>query len=164
MEGLLMLPRKTGKPIAFKCTPELRQQTEAIADSLGESLSDYVRKAVEKRNAQYKPKTFTQEIDELDQVGNQRIVNMMVCDLCGKELHPLDAHTGYIDNKLSCTHIDCWNKHFEKEIAAEKKQKPKGDGITDDTEAIINGGEMKPQKGTVKKGKDYFRPCPKVGK
>jgi hypothetical protein len=41
-----MLPRKTGKPIAFKCTEELRQQTEAIADSLGESLSDYVRKAV----------------------------------------------------------------------------------------------------------------------
>jgi hypothetical protein len=47
-----MLPRKTGKPIAFKCTEELRQQTEAIADSLGESLSDYVRKAVEQRNAQ----------------------------------------------------------------------------------------------------------------
>jgi hypothetical protein len=47
-----MLPRKTGKPIAFKCTEELRQQTEAIADSLGESLSDYVRKAVEMRNKQ----------------------------------------------------------------------------------------------------------------
>ena len=49
-----MLPRKTGKPIAIKCTEELRQQTEAIADSLGESLSDYVRKAIEQRNAQYK--------------------------------------------------------------------------------------------------------------
>jgi hypothetical protein len=47
-----MLPRKTGKPIAFKCTEELRQQTEAIADSLGESLSDYVRRAVEQRNTQ----------------------------------------------------------------------------------------------------------------
>lgn len=45
-----MLPRKTGKPIAFKCTEEFRNQTEAIADSLGESLSDYVRKAVEVRN------------------------------------------------------------------------------------------------------------------
>jgi len=51
-----MLPRKTGKPIAIKCTEELRQQTEAIADSLGESLSDYVRKAIEQRNAQYKIK------------------------------------------------------------------------------------------------------------
>jgi hypothetical protein len=49
-----MLPRKTGKPIAFKCTPELREQTEAIADSLGESLSDYVRKAVEERNARHR--------------------------------------------------------------------------------------------------------------
>ena len=48
-----MLPRKTGKPIAFKCTEELRQQTEAIADSLGESLSDYVRKAIEMRNTHY---------------------------------------------------------------------------------------------------------------
>uniref|UniRef100_A0A6H1ZZZ6 Uncharacterized protein n=1 Tax=viral metagenome TaxID=1070528 RepID=A0A6H1ZZZ6_9ZZZZ len=48
-----MLPRKTGKPIAIKCTEQLRQQTEAIADSLGESLSEYVRKAIEQRNAQY---------------------------------------------------------------------------------------------------------------
>jgi len=48
-----MLPRKTGKPIAFKCTEELRQQTEAIADSLGKSLSDYVRKAVEEYNKKF---------------------------------------------------------------------------------------------------------------
>jgi predicted aconitase len=45
-----MLPRKTGKPIAFKCTEELREQTEAIADRLSISLSDYVRKAVEAFN------------------------------------------------------------------------------------------------------------------
>jgi hypothetical protein len=45
-----MLPRKTGKPIAFKCTEELRKQTEAIADRLSMSLSDYVRKAVEAFN------------------------------------------------------------------------------------------------------------------
>jgi hypothetical protein len=44
----------------------------------------------------------------------------MTCDLCGKELSPLDAHMGYIDKKLSCTHIDCWNKHFAKEIALEQ--------------------------------------------
>lgn len=48
-----MLPRKTGKPIAFKCTEELRQQTEAIADRLGKSLSDYVREAVEAYNTNY---------------------------------------------------------------------------------------------------------------
>jgi hypothetical protein len=41
-----MLPPKNGKPITFKPTQQLREQTEAIADSLGESLSDYVRKAV----------------------------------------------------------------------------------------------------------------------
>jgi len=59
-----MLPRKTGKPIAFKVTPELRQQTEAIADSLGESLSDYIRKAVEQRNAKEKiPEKMTTVID-----------------------------------------------------------------------------------------------------
>jgi hypothetical protein len=47
-----MLPPKNGKPITFKPTQQLREQTEAIADSLGESLSDYVRKSVEQRNAQ----------------------------------------------------------------------------------------------------------------
>jgi hypothetical protein len=45
-----MLPPKNGKPITFKPTKQLREQTEAIADSLGESLSDYVRKAVETYN------------------------------------------------------------------------------------------------------------------
>lgn len=44
----------------------------------------------------------------------------MTCDLCNKYLHPLDAHMGYIDNKLSTTHIDCWNEHFKKEIKEEK--------------------------------------------
>jgi hypothetical protein len=53
----MMLPRKTGKPIAFKVTEQLRQQTEALADAAGETLSDYIRKAVEMRNAQY-TKTF----------------------------------------------------------------------------------------------------------
>lgn len=46
-----MLPKKDGKPIAFKCTAEFRKETEAIADSLGISLSDYCRKAVEYYNA-----------------------------------------------------------------------------------------------------------------
>ena len=48
-----MLTPKTGKPIAFKCTEEFRQQTEAIADSMGKSLSDYVRLAVETYNAEH---------------------------------------------------------------------------------------------------------------
>jgi len=45
-----MLPKKDGKPIAFKCTAEFRKETEAIADSLGMSLSDYCREAVRRRN------------------------------------------------------------------------------------------------------------------
>jgi hypothetical protein len=56
-----MLPPKNGKPITFKPTQQLREQTEAIADSLGESLSDYVRKAVEQRNAQHKKPRETME-------------------------------------------------------------------------------------------------------
>jgi predicted DNA-binding protein len=48
-----MLPRKTGKPIAIKCTEEFRQQTETIADSLGKSLSDYCRIAIENYNKHY---------------------------------------------------------------------------------------------------------------
>jgi hypothetical protein len=59
-----MLPRKTGKPIAIKCTEQFRQQTEAIADSLGESLSDYVRRAVEERNAKQSEKSNLQKLEE----------------------------------------------------------------------------------------------------
>jgi predicted DNA-binding protein len=54
MGGDIMLPRKTGKPIAFKCTEEFREETEAIADSKGITVSDYVRQAVEYYNAQHK--------------------------------------------------------------------------------------------------------------
>ena len=68
-----MLPRKTGKPIAIKCTEQLRQQTEAIADSLGESLSDYVRKAIEQRNAMEKVKAALGTPDENKTV--QQIIN-----------------------------------------------------------------------------------------
>jgi hypothetical protein len=48
-----MLPRKTGKPIAIKCTEQFREQTEAIADSLGKSISDYCRIAIENYNKHY---------------------------------------------------------------------------------------------------------------
>jgi hypothetical protein len=44
----------------------------------------------------------------------------MICDICKKTLHPLDAHMGYIDGKLVCVHIDCWNKYYAKEIEIEK--------------------------------------------
>jgi hypothetical protein len=56
-----MLAPKTGKPIAFKCTEELRQQTEAIADSLGKSLSDYAREAVEQKNAENRQNKHSDE-------------------------------------------------------------------------------------------------------
>ena len=116
-----MLPRKTGKPIAFKCTEELRQQTEAIADSLGESLSDYVRKAVAYYNLINSAQNVVLDSTHKNNTASKLEAGMMICDICNKELRPLDAHTGYIDGKLSTTHIDCWNKHFEKEIKAEKK-------------------------------------------
>lgn len=40
-------------------------------------------------------------------------VEYMVCDLCHKKLHPLDAHCGRIREKFITTHIDCWNKAIE---------------------------------------------------
>lgn len=68
-----MLAPKTGKPIAFKCTEEFRQQTEAIADSLGQSLSDYVRGAVEQRNKLQEifGKPETKEIAKQANVSNK---------------------------------------------------------------------------------------------
>ena len=59
-----MLAPKTGKPIAFKCTEEFRQQTEQIADSLGKSLSDYVREAVEIGNKMHTGINLTGEIQK----------------------------------------------------------------------------------------------------
>lgn len=40
-------------------------------------------------------------------------VKYMVCDLCHKKLHPLDAHFGSLREKLTTAHIDCWNKAIE---------------------------------------------------
>lgn len=34
----------------------------------------------------------------------------MECDICHKEVLPLDAHMGKMDGKLITAHIDCWNK------------------------------------------------------
>jgi len=68
-----MLAPKTGKPIAFKCTEELRQQTEATADSLGKSLSDYVRESVEIQNKQMQASTGQTETKEImKQVGTNK--------------------------------------------------------------------------------------------
>ena len=65
-----MLAPTTGKPIAFKCTEEFRQQTEAIADSLGKSLSDYVREAVEIQNKQMQVNFGRPEVKEIVKQGN----------------------------------------------------------------------------------------------
>jgi len=35
----------------------------------------------------------------------------IMCDLCGREVHPLDAHMGRINDKLGTAHIDCWNEY-----------------------------------------------------
>lgn len=40
-------------------------------------------------------------------------VEYMVCDLCHKKLHPLDAHCGRIREKFNTAHIDCWTKAIE---------------------------------------------------
>lgn len=38
---------------------------------------------------------------------------IMKCDVCRKDLLPLDAHMGMMNKKLVCVHIDCWNKHVK---------------------------------------------------
>jgi hypothetical protein len=73
-----MLPRKTGKPIAIKCTEQFRKQTEAIADSLGKSLSDYCRIAIENYNKHY------QQHSPVDSTHkNNTIEQQNVCSICG---------------------------------------------------------------------------------
>ena len=39
----------------------------------------------------------------------------MLCDLCNKELHPLDAHMGRLGVELITTHIVCWNREIDKQ-------------------------------------------------
>lgn len=44
---------------------------------------------------------------------NNPKVNYMICDICNEKLHPLDAHFGRLNGKLTTAHIDCWNKAIE---------------------------------------------------
>jgi hypothetical protein len=37
----------------------------------------------------------------------------MICRICRKEVHPLDAHMGRIYGELDVCHIDCWNEHIK---------------------------------------------------
>ena len=39
----------------------------------------------------------------------------MLCGLCKKEVHPLDAHTGRINGKLDVSHIGCWNEYHKRQ-------------------------------------------------
>jgi|GEM_PF-7050646 len=49
---------------------------------------------------------------------------LMICDLCNKKLHPLDAHMGPDrDGNLMTTHIDCWNEYYKEEIELERQLK-----------------------------------------
>jgi len=121
-----MLPRKTGKPIAFKCTEELRQQTEAIADSLGESLSDYVRKAVEQRNAQHKKpretmeyKGTTFELFEPPEHKNNTVSNVNVnSNMVLSEMKPENIQV-FVDK------INKQQEHPEYKPAFDATEKPK---------------------------------------
>lgn len=54
--------------------------------------------------------------------SNNRTVNFMVCDLCGEELHPLDAHMGRMEGELITAHIECWNAKM-KETAHREQDK-----------------------------------------
>ena len=40
-------------------------------------------------------------------------IDYMICDLCGKKLHPLDANFGRLKGKLITAHIECWNKEVD---------------------------------------------------
>lgn len=51
----------------------------------------------------------------------------MICDLCGKNLHPLDAHFGKLEDKLTTAHIDCWNKRCEELGLIEPKERETND-------------------------------------
>ena len=47
--------------------------------------------------------------------------DLMICDLCGTTLHPLNAHMGRNKNgNLTTAHIDCWNEYYAEEIKEEK--------------------------------------------
>lgn len=46
---------------------------------------------------------------------NNSKVKYMICALCHKKLHPLDAHMGRINSELIVAHIDCWNKRIADE-------------------------------------------------
>ncbi|WP_039245721.1 hypothetical protein [Clostridium novyi] len=48
---------------------------------------------------------------EISEYGcKQGSKEIMVCEICGKPVHPLDAHMGKFKGELITTHIDCWNK------------------------------------------------------
>lgn len=60
--------RKKGSPMKYRgfyCTDELYLEMQSIAEKLNESDAEYIRKAVEQRNAQYK------QIKEGDKVKNK---------------------------------------------------------------------------------------------
>jgi len=57
------MPRKVTpmKYRGFYCSDELFKAMQDIAISLNESDSEYIRKAIEERNAKHKPNTITEE-------------------------------------------------------------------------------------------------------
>jgi hypothetical protein len=40
---------------------------------------------------------------------NNPNIKYCMCDLCNEKIHPLDAHFGKLNGKLTTAHIDCWN-------------------------------------------------------
>lgn len=72
--GDIMLPPKNGKPITFKPTPQLREQTEAIADRLNKSLSDYVREAVEHYNTHHQQDSKNEPGEKYGKVNGEDLL------------------------------------------------------------------------------------------
>lgn len=131
--------RKKGAPMKYRgfyCPDELWAEMQRCAEKLDISDSDFIRQAIKEKienliEEKYRGKTSEEIIDiYLSEHGTKPVETLkaktqvqMICDLCNKVVEPLDAHMGTISGKLCTTHTECWNKHFAKEITAEKKSK-----------------------------------------
>lgn len=98
-----MLPRDKTQQIQIRVSEKFRKDTEAIADSLNLTLSDYIRIAVEKYNKQYQQKET--------------------------ELYPKDTHTKYWDkiNNRPMNPVDNENNYAES-VKAKKEYREEKQG------------------------------------
>ena len=48
------------------------------------------------------------ELSNIVNSNYKRENNKMICDICNKELDPLEAHIRKVDGKLKAGHVKCW--------------------------------------------------------